>query len=117
MGLALWRFHGPQDTAIRDERPKVTMGREFSSWFQTARVVEAQPSHYSLELRMTDRYLASLDTSTRGFDLGYHLIKGGSVLARGEVSCELRRGTPVAQVTIPNVDRVAADEIEIYLAH
>jgi hypothetical protein len=93
------------------------MGREIVPWFESAAVVEDTATRFIVELKLTPKYRASLGRDGREVHLGFHFLKGASVLGTGEVPVQMRAEEASMKITLPNLERVAAKEIEIYLAH
>ena len=80
-------------------------------------MVEEAPSQYTVELRLTGRYLASSENGERRLHLGFHLMKGTSLLGKGEVPCILRTSEPNPRLKLNNMNHVSAEEIQLYVAH
>lgn len=116
LAFAIWHFHGPPGRTPTAP-VTVTLSPEIQPWFESAAISREMPSAYLVELKLSPKYRGALKGTPHEVHLGFHFSKGNIVMAEGEVACVLDPESASQELKIPNLNRVAAKEIELYLTH
>lgn len=116
LGYALYRFW-PDDTPKALPPLAIEVAPELKPWFSSVKVRTRGINRYLLNIELTPEYRSSLRGKPKTIRMNYRLAGPEQKFQEGVVGMNIQPQHPGTLLSIPNLEKIPASRIELFLTH